>query len=46
VLVISKRESTGGQVAESDAITADAFRSDGASEQIAPSESAPSTASD
>jgi hypothetical protein len=46
VLVISKRESTGRQVAESDAITADAFRSDGASEQIAPSESAPSTASD
>ena len=46
VLVISKRGSTGGQVAESDAIAADAFKSDGASEQMAASETTPSTASD
>jgi hypothetical protein len=46
VLVISRRGSRGGQPTESGAITADAFKRDGSSEHMAPSESASSTSSD
>ena len=44
VLVISKRKSTGQGPDASNADVADSFMGDGASEQIAPSQTAPSTA--